>query len=60
MEEFDRYTHKKNFDNKEEWKPVVDEDPYSDKDFEKFEEDYDDDYDYEYDEHGNVVGIKPR
>jgi len=61
MDEFEKYTHNKLYENKEEWRPVVDEEPpYSDQEFENFEDNYDDDYDYEYDEHGNVVGINPK
>ncbi len=45
----------------EEWHPVVDEEmPYSDKEFEDYEEEYDGEYDYQYDDQGNVIGIIPR
>ena len=39
---------------------MVDEENFSDKEFEDYEDDYYEDYDYEYDQDGNIVGIRPR
>lgn len=61
LDEFLGYTKSDEFDTNDEWKPVVDEDQFSEDDFKKFEDNYDDDYyDYEYDDEGNIVGIKTR
>ena len=55
------YTGEKMFEEKKEWHPVVDEDsPFSDKEFEQYEDDYEEDYEYQYDEHGNVIAIVPK
>ena len=61
LNEFLGYTKTGEYDTKDDWKPVVDEDQFSEDDFKKFEDNYDDDYyDYEYDEDGNVIGFKTR
>ena len=60
LQEFLHYTGEKGYENKEEWHPVVDEENFSDKEFEDYEDDYYEDYDYEYDQDGNIVGIRPR
>ena len=61
LNEFIGYTKSDEYETKEEWKPVVDEDMFSEDDMKKFEADYDDDYyDYEYDDDGNVIGFKTK
>lgn len=61
LPEFLTYTGEKLFDNKEEWHPVVDEDvPFSDKEFQDYEDEYEEDYDYQYDSEGNIIGIVPK
>ena len=61
LDEFLKFTDQANFDTQEEWRPVVDEEaPFSDKEFQDYEEDYDEDYDYQYDDEGNIIGIVPR
>ena len=62
LDEFLKYTGEKLHDKKEEWHPVVDEEnpPFSDKEFEDYEEDYEEDYDYQYDDHGNIIAIVPK
>ncbi len=58
-----KFTGDANFESKEEWHPIVDEKapPFSDKEFQDYEEDYDEDYDYQYDSEGkNIIGIVPR
>lgn len=61
LDEFLKYTNAKMFaDNSEEWHPVVDDDKFTDKDFEAYEDDYDEDYDYQYDDEGNIIGIVPK
>lgn len=60
LDEFLGYTKSNEYDNKEGWKPVVDEDQFSEEDLKKFEDDYDDYYDYEYDDDGNIIGFKTR
>ena len=54
------YADKEEFNEQEDWKPVVDEPLFSDEEMQKFEDDYEDYYDYVYDDHGNVVDIKTK
>ncbi len=55
------YTKNRSYEEKKEWQPVVDEDmPFSNKEFEQYEDDYEEDYDYQYDDKGNIIGIVPR
>ena len=61
LDEFLKFTKDSKFDSKEEWHPIVDEDtPFSDKEFQDYEEEYDEDYDYQYDAEGNIIGIVPK
>ena len=61
LEEFLGYTKSEEYKTNEDWKPVVDQDIFSEDDFKKFEADYNDDYyDYEYDEDGNIIGFKTK
>lgn len=61
LNEFMGYAGEKKFDTKDEWHPVVDEDPpFSDKDFKEYEDDYEEDYDYQYDDEGNIIAIVPK
>lgn len=61
LDEFIGYTKSDEYKTDEEWKPVVDQDLFSEDDFKKFEDNYDDDYyDYEYDDDGNIVGFKTK
>ena len=61
LEEFLGYTKSDEYKTDEEWKPVVDQDIFSEDDLKKFEADYNDDYyDYEYDDDGNIIGFKTK
>ena len=62
LNEFLTYTGEKMFENKEEWHPLVDDEnqPFSDKEFEAYEDEYEEDYDYQYDAEGNIIGIVPK
>lgn len=61
LEEFLGYTKSEEYKTDEDWKPVVDQDIFSEDDLKKFEEDYNDDYyDYEYDDDGNIIGFKTK
>ena len=61
LEEFLGYTKSEEYKTNEDWKPVVDQDVFSEDDFKKFEADYNDDYyDYEYDDDGNIIGFKTK
>ena len=60
IQEFVEYTQNKLFDNKEEWQPVVDKEPFTDEEFADYEEEYEDYYDYEYDAEGNIIGISTK
>ena len=61
LDEFMRYASGKDFEKKEEYHPIVDEDaPFSDKEFKDYEDAYEEDYDYQYDKDGNIIGVVPR
>ena len=62
LHEFMVYVSQKQlFDTNEGWKSLMEEELFTDKDMEDFEENYEDSYyNYEYDENGNIIGIKTK